>query len=91
MVYERPGKRSGEIESYWEFFSKYMLANFVLYATNFISQICFLKVPKLVIFREAALKSITAAIFIVIVQLAIVIVLMLSVKKQDYFDLPYAA
>ena len=82
--------RVDERDSYREFFRIYMLSNFVLSFTIFISIISFLKVHKLVILREAALRHTAVGIVIVILQLAIAIVLMLSVKP-DYFELPLAA
>ena len=67
-----------------------MLNNFVLYSTYCISIISFLKVPRLVAFRDAALRNTPIAIAIAIAQLVIAIVLLLSVKV-DYFDIPLAA
>ena len=80
MIYQKVKRDDNDIDSYWDVFMKYMLSNFVLFSTYCISEISFLKVPKLVIFREATLKKTFVAIVIVIVQLAIAIVLMLSVK-----------
>ena len=67
-----------------------MLNNFVLYSSFCISMISFLKVPRLVTFRDAALRNTPIAIAIAITQLVIAIFLMLSVKV-DYFDIPLAA
>ena len=79
-----------EEDSYKELYWKYMLNNFVLYSTFCISMISFLKVPRLVTFRDAALRNTPIAIAIAITQLVIAIFLMLSVKV-DYFDIPLAA